>query len=58
MSKPTKEWVGTLSKEEIIACNAYHFRKDHFSNGSLLSYSVGEGYMLTCVQGYLDNCNK
>lgn len=54
VSKPEKEWVATLSKEQTIACIAYHFRMDHFDNGSLLSYSVGEGHMLAFVQGYLD----
>ncbi len=54
VSKPEREWVATLSKEQIIACIAYHFRMDHFDNGSLLSYSIGEGHMLTLVQGYLD----
>lgn len=58
VNKPEKDWVASLSKEQIIACIAYHFRKDHFDNGSLMRYSIGEGHMLTLIQGYLDKIVK
>ncbi len=31
VSKPSKEWVRGLSKQEIIACIAFHFRMDHIN---------------------------
>lgn len=58
VSKPTAEWVNTLSKRQIIACIAKHFRADHFSEGSLLNYSVAEGHLLVLMKGYLDKCRR
>ena len=53
VSKPSKEWISSLSKHEIIACITYHFRMDHFNEGSMLNYSIAEGYLLNLVQGYI-----
>ncbi len=55
---PTKEWVATLSKQQIIAVIAYHFRTDHFVDDYLWNKSIPEGYMGILMQGYLDKCNK
>lgn len=53
---PTKEWAMTLNKKQIIACVAYHFRADHFDNGSLMCESVGEGKLLPLFEAYLEKC--
>ena len=51
---PTAEWVSSLTKKQIIACIAKHFRDDHFCEGSLMNYSVAEGNLLVLLQGYND----
>ena len=53
VAKPSYEWVDSLSVEEILACIAWHFRRDHFSEGSWISDSVANGHMLVLVQGFL-----
>lgn len=50
---PTSEWVATLTKQQILACVAYHFRADHFDNGRLYRYSVGEGKLIPYFEEYL-----
>lgn len=55
---PTKEWVDTLSKEQILACIAWHFRRDHFNEGSWTRDSVAEGHMFVLGQGYLGNLDR
>lgn len=55
VANPTYEWVETLSVEEILACIAWHFRRDHFSEGSWISDSVANGHMMIFVQGLLTN---
>ena len=54
VANPTKEWVDSLTVEEILACIAWHFRRDHFSEGSWISVSVAEGHMMAFVQGVLE----
>lgn len=53
-SCPTIEWARRLTKLQIIACVTYHFRADHFDNGSLMQESVGEGKLLPFFEAYLE----
>jgi hypothetical protein len=53
VAAPTEEDVKSLSPEQILGCIAWHFRRDHFDNGTLLSKSVGEGYMLRMLRAYV-----
>lgn len=39
-------WLETQSYLWVLACIAWHFRRDHFSEGSLISKSIAEGAML------------
>ena len=34
LAQPTKEWLDTLTEKQILAVIAWHFRRDHFSEGS------------------------
>lgn len=54
---PTKEWVASLSKIQIIACVAHQYRADHFSNGSLFRTSIGEGLLIPFFEAYIEKCN-
>lgn len=58
LQRPTKEWVETLTKEQVIACIAWHFRRDHFSEGSWISDSVANGHMLILVRGLISKKYK
>lgn len=58
LARPTKEWVDALSKEQILACIAWHFRRDHFNEGSWTRDSVAEGHMLVLGQGYLGDFDR
>lgn len=53
LSRPTKEWMDTLSDKQILAAIAWHFRRDHFSEGSWISDSVANGHMVILVDGLL-----
>lgn len=46
ISDPTDEFIEQLNEQQIIACIAWHFRRDHFSEGSLISDSIGNGRLL------------
>ena len=46
VSDPTDEFIEKLNEQQIIACIAWHFRRDHFSEGSLISDSIGNGKLL------------
>lgn len=46
VSDPTDEFIKQLNEQQIIACIAWHFRRDHFSEGSLISDSIGNGKVL------------
>lgn len=39
-------WLETQPYLCVLACIAWHFRRDHFSEGSLISESIAEGVML------------
>ena len=49
---PTEEDLKALSAEQILGCIAWHFRRDHFSNGSLIKYSIAEGHILRMLKAY------
>lgn len=54
--KPTKEWAASLNKIQIIACVAYHYRADHFNDGSLISTSIGKGLLIPFFEAYIEKC--
>ena len=51
---PTKEWIASLTDKQILAAIAWHFRRDHFSEGSWISDSVADGHMAVLVDGLLE----
>jgi len=53
IAKPKQDFLEKLTSEQILACIAWHFRRDHFSEGSLVCDSIGEGYMLRMMQAYM-----
>ena len=53
VAEPTEEELKTLSAEQILGCIAWHFRRDYFSNGSLISSSIAEGDMLRLLKAYV-----
>ena len=54
--QPTKEWLDTLTEKQILAVIAWHFRRDHFSEGSWISDSVADGHMTVLVDALLGRC--
>ncbi len=53
VARPTAEWLDSLSDRQVLACVAWHFRRDHFSEGSWIGESVADGHMLTLVRRLL-----
>ena len=41
-----EKWLRSLPVEGVAACLAYHFRQDHFCEGSLVHTSIANGCML------------
>lgn len=58
LAHPSKEWIESLSKDQILACIAWHFRRDHFVEGSWRNDSVANGHMLDLARGYLGKQDK
>ena len=54
VAEPTEEELKTLSAEQILGCIAWHFRRDYFSNGSLIISSIAEGHMLRMLKAYVE----
>ena len=50
--------INSLLPEQILACVAWHFRRDHFSEGSLISESIAEGHMLSLLSTYLEKAKS
>lgn len=54
VAKPTQDDLEALSAEQVLGCIAWHFRRDHFNNGSLIADSIAEGHMLRMLKIYAD----
>ena len=54
VAEPTEEELNALTAEQILGCIAWHFRRDHFSNGSLIDSSIAEGHMLMMLKAYAE----
>lgn len=50
ISDPSGEFISSLNKKQLLACIAWHFRRDHFSEGSLIGESIAEGILLKYVK--------
>lgn len=46
--------AGTSTPYEVARCIAWHFRRDHFCEGSLISDSIAGGHMLRLLKCYRD----
>ena len=51
---PTDEELEPLDAAHVLGCIGWHFRRDHFSEGSLVSDSIAKGHMLRLLRCYLD----
>lgn len=54
VAAPAEEDLKALSADQILGCIAWHFRRDHFSNGSLIDSSIAEGHMLRMLKAYVE----
>lgn len=54
VAEPTEEELKTLSADQILGCIAWHFRRDYFSNGSLIKYSIAEGHIMRMLKAYAE----
>ena len=52
-NEPSEDNLKGLTEEQILGCIAWHFRADHFNNGSLINYSIAKGHMLTMLKAYV-----
>lgn len=53
VSDPDEEFLNSLNKKQLLACIAWHFRRDHFAEGSLIRESVAEGILLKYLKALL-----
>lgn len=54
LSCPSREWLATLTEKQILAVIAWHFRRDHFCEGSWIGKSVANGHMAILVDALLE----
>ena len=50
--EPSDEFISKLSLVEIVACIAWHFRADHWDNGSLIHESFASGALLKLFKAF------
>ena len=55
---PSDETLSSLSAEQVLGCIAWHFRRDHFAEGSLIAKSIAEGHMLRMLKVYAEKARK
>jgi hypothetical protein len=48
--------INTRTEKQILAVIAWHFRRDHFSEGSWIADSVADGHMAVLVDALLGRC--
>ena len=58
VAEPTDEKLEGLDADHVAGCIAWHFRRDHFSEGSLISESIAEGYMLKMMKAYVTQSGR
>ena len=51
---PSEEDLARLSSEQLLGCIAWHFRRDHFTNGALISDSIADGHMLRMLKAFAE----
>ena len=49
------EWLETQPYLCVLACIAWHFRRDHFCEGSLINQSIADGIMLDYCCWHMKN---
>ena len=54
VERMTEDEMRALDAEHLLACIAWHFRADHFCEGSLISESIAEGHMLRMLEIYTE----
>ena len=57
VNNPTVDMLNELNSTQILGCIAWHFRRDHFSEGTLISESIADGHMLRMLKAYVDKEN-
>ncbi len=58
VAAPIEEDLRGLSLKELLGCSAWHFRRDHFINGSLIHSSIAQGHILRMLKIYDDKETK
>ena len=53
-----QQFIRKQDAPHILACIAYHFRADHFDNGSLISKSIASGILLQMMAAYLEKAER
>ena len=48
------EDMSDLTEEQLVGCIAWHFRRDHFIEGSLVSKSIADGHLLQLLKAFRD----
>ena len=54
VANPAEEQLKKLDSEHVLACIAWHFRRDHFNEGALIGDSIAEGHMLRMLNVYAE----
>lgn len=52
VSNSTDEFINSLSENEIMSCIAWHFRRDHWIEGSLISESFVNGSLVRLFRAF------
>lgn len=53
ISNPDEAWIQNLTRQEVLACVAWHFRADYFAEGALIRHSIGDGVLLRFFKALL-----
>lgn len=54
IADPSDGFIAALSDEQLLACITWHFRADHFDNGSLIRHSIAGGQLLKYMKAFAE----
>ena len=54
IGKPTESVLKQIDADHILGWIAWHFRRDHFCEGSLIQESIGDGFLLMMLEQYVE----
>lgn len=58
VEEPDDAFLDSLNRRQVLACITWHFRRERFSEGSLIQNSIYCGHLLKLFSSFISKCNE